>query len=114
VNKRDAFSRTKSFYEAHLPFDTKRFVNGGWQSAIDGCAEFCFERDVKGKPEYVCIVLDEKILTGSEEALESRLMATLKPSFRGFLPCRADYSGTRAKHGGRERRYSPRKGPMSR
>jgi hypothetical protein len=53
-------------------------------------AEFCFQRERRDRSEFVCIVLDEKALTGSQEDLDRTLQATLD-FFDGYSPCRNDY-----------------------
>ena len=64
-------------------------------------AEFCFERERKSKREYVCIVLYEKQLTGSQEDLDQVLRETLEPSFHDYQPCERDYGCAESGHDSR-------------
>ena len=83
--------RADAFYKANLPFGMARYVGCEWRSFTDAQAEFCFERERKGKREYVCVVLYEKHLTGSQEDLDRVLRETLEPSFHDYEQCKKDY-----------------------
>jgi hypothetical protein len=94
MDRAEGYDRAKAFYEANLPCGVDRYVGCGWQSFIDGRGEFAFQRETKGKPEFVCIVFNEKDLTGSVEALDRELQETLRPSYNRFLPCRNEYGSS--------------------
>lgn len=61
---------------------------------MDARAEFVFQRESKGKPEFVCIVFNKEDLAGSVEALDRELQQTLLPSYNRFLPCRNEYGSS--------------------
>lgn len=96
MDQAEGYERAKAFYkaEANLPLSVDRYVRSGWQSFIDCPAEFCFQRERKGKPEFVCIVFNKEDLTGSAEALDRELHETLRPSYNRFMPCRNEYGSS--------------------
>jgi hypothetical protein len=94
MDQAEGYNRAKAFYEAHLPRHVERYVSCGWQSLIDGRAEFAFQRERKGKPEFVCVLFSKEDLTGSEEALDRELQDTLRASYNRFLPCRNEYGSS--------------------
>jgi len=96
MDKAEGYDRAKAFYKAetNLPCDVDRYVGCSWQSFIDGRAEFAFQREARGKSQLVCIVFNEKDLTGSVEALDGELQKTLQPSYHRFLPCRNQYGSS--------------------
>ena len=89
MDKNEGKRRAEAFYKQNLPFGVARYIGCRWRSSNHAQAEFCFERVRKGKREYVCIVLYEKQLTGSEEDLDRALEATLGSS--DYRPCERDY-----------------------